>query len=308
VTEVTVVVDVSDRAGSGAGAGARRPRQARQTSAPAGLEQRWPHTRTDLIAQLSAGVAELTTSVAWQRHLQMQARMRHYSFGNVVLIAIQRPDATAVAGFRAWQQMDRQVRAGERAIWILAPMSCSRGGAASLVRAEGGEEERFITCRPVAVFDVAQTDGAPLMEVARRLTGEDPRGAFGRLTAVGRQLGFSVEDAELEASVNGDCSHRAHRIRVERRNSPAQRVKTLAHELAHAVLHEHVEDRGRAELEAESVAYVVCQELQIDSSSYSFGYVASWAGDTKVAIDAVRASSDRIQTTATRLLAACETS
>jgi antirestriction protein ArdC len=83
-------------------------------------------------------------------------------------------------------------------------------------------------------------------------------------------------------------------IRVERRNSTAQRVKSLAHELAHAILHEHATDRARAELEAESAAYVICQLLGIDSGQYSFGYVASWLGDGSRASEAIHRSCDEI--------------
>ncbi len=91
-------------------------------------------------------------------------------------------------------------------------------------------------------------------------------------------IGFTVEDPEFDGSRNGNCMHSQHRIRVETRNAPAQRVKTLVHEIAHALLHETFESRALAELEAESTAYVVRQALGINSSDYAFEYVTVWAG------------------------------
>ena len=120
--------------------------------------------------------------------------------------------------------------------------------------------------------------------------GEEPLQHVGRLTEVADSLGFSVESLELADGVNGDCSFELHRIRIERRNAPAQRVKTLAHELAHALLHRAAPDRRLAELEAESTAYVVCHHLGLDSASYTFGYVAIWAGGGEEAVAGIRAS------------------
>jgi hypothetical protein len=119
-------------------------------------------------------------------------------------------------------------------------------------------------------------------------------------------IGFTVVNHEFEGGTNGDCNHAEHRIRVEVRNSPAQRVKTLAHEIAHALLHEKFDSRPLAELEAESTAYVVCQALGIDSGDYSFGYVANWAGGGGEAIAGIKASCDRIQKTAATMLRAFE--
>jgi len=110
-----------------------------------------------------------------------------------------------------------------------------------------------------------------------------------------RSIGFNVEDYEFGATINGDCSHPERRIRIEARNDPVQRLKTLAHELAHALLHQCVTDRALAELEAESTAYVVCQSLGLDTGGYSFGYVATWAGGGEQAIAKIKASCARIQ-------------
>ena len=160
--------------------------------------------------------------------------------------------------------------------------------------------------KAVQVFDVSQTEGEDLPEVCTRLEGEDVTGAYGRLLTVAHSIGFTVEDAELPGSVNGDCVHDLHCIRLKVRNSPVQRVKTLAHEIAHAILHETFEDRALAELEAESVAYVVCSGLEFSSDDYSFGYVAGWAGGGDSAIGAIKASGSRIQQTAENILSRLE--
>ncbi len=156
------------------------------------------------------------------------------------------------------------------------------------------------------MFDVAQTDGEELPSICKRLAGEDPEGHYATLLTVAASIGFTVEDHEFDGSTNGDCCHSEHRIRVETRNTPAQRVKTLAHEIAHALLHETFDSRALAELEAESTAYVVCQTLGIDSSDYSFGYVATWAGGGDQAIAGIKASCERIQRSASTILRAFE--
>jgi antirestriction protein ArdC len=247
----------------------------------------------ELLAALSAGISQLASTEEWQRHLNLQATFHQYSFGNTVLIAGQCPGATRVAGFRAWKALGRGVRQGEKAIRILAPMVTKR--PADTDAAETSVIRGF---RYVPVFDVSQTEGDPLPQPCNRLQGDEPGECFTRLVSVALAFGYSVEGTELPGGTNGDCSFTRRLIRVERRNAPAQRVKTLAHEIGHALLHEGTEDRKLAELEAESVAYLVCRHLGIDAGSYSFGYVATWAGGTDRAIAGIRASGAQIQRTA----------
>src|SRR5579863_46954 len=210
----------------------------------------------ELVNRLTDGIAALTTSAEWRRYLEFQARFHRYSTGNVILILSQCPEATRVAGFRAWQAHGRSVRKGERAIWILAPLVRSR-------QSDIDEAERVFGFKWVPVFDVGQTDGAELPEACRPLAGEQGAGDYERLVEIAHLIGFSVEDHRFEGQTNGDCCHRQHRIRVNSSRSTRQRVKTLAHERGHAILHEHVADLRVAELEAESTAYVVCQHLGI---------------------------------------------
>ena len=154
----------------------------------------------------------------------------------------------------------------------------------------------------VYVFDVAQTDGEPLPEVARRLDGSDGYPVLDRLRAVAALLGYTVAREDL-GRANGDCNFTARRIRVHSGVSDAQAVKTLIHELAHAVLHDGMPlDRARAELEAESVAYITCAQVGVDSAGYSFGYLAAWGGGGEEAIAAIKACGERIAGAARRIL------
>jgi hypothetical protein len=251
----------------------------------------------EILDRLSAGIAELTNSDRWRRHLGFQSRSRQYSFGNVILIVSQCPEATNVAGFRTWTRLGRHVQKGQRAIWILAPMITLKGSVGP-----SDDDREICGFKYVPVFDISQTDGEDVPEVCSRLAGDDPGACFSRLVGAAQALDYTVEDAELAPGTNGLCSFHARRIEVEVRNSPAQRVKTLAHEIAHAVMHEGHQDRSLAELEAESTAYVVCQQFGLDSGAYSFGYVATWAGGGEQAVSRIRASCANIQRAATLII------
>ena len=261
-------------------------------------------TRKDeALDRLSRGIAQLTSSDAWHTWLHMQARFHQYSFANTVLILCQCPTASRVAGFHTWRRLGRQVRRGEHAIWILAPVT-------RRVDADDDSEQstRVVAgFRPVPVFDLAQTEGDPLPELCARLAGDDPRGAYAGLVQVASLLGFTVEDHTFAGETNGDCSHALRRIRVEVNLEPAHRVKTLCHELAHALLHEDSDaERGLKELEAESVAFIVCDALGLDAGAWSFGYVAGWAGGGEQALAAIKATGARIQRTADQILSALD--
>jgi antirestriction protein ArdC len=255
-------------------------------------------TTTDLIQQLTEGVAALTSTQEWERWLRAQRAFHRYSFSNVLLILRQSPQATRVAGFHRWHELGRFVRKGEQGIAILAPVTR---------RVEADDDPDALTSvvagfRAAYVFDVSQTDGEPLPEVAHLLDGDDPAGASVRLEKVAAELSYSVTVTQLPGERYGDCAPELRRIRISDRLAPAHQVKTLAHELAHAILHEQFEDRGLAELEAESVAYIVCQELALDSSAYSFGYLAIWGRGGGKATRAITASGQRITSAARKIL------
>jgi hypothetical protein len=265
------------------------------------------NTRTaDALKMLTEGVEHLATTGTWHEYLRAARTFHAYSFNNVLLLALQNPDATRVAGFHAWAKLGRSVCRGEKALWVLAPITRRRSDAvgehddvdAGHIRSP----RQPVGFRAVPVWDVTQTEGDPLPHLALRLLGDDPFDAYVRLTSLAESLGYRVEDAELPGETNGDCAFDLRRIRVRTGNSPAQRAKTLAHEIAHAVLHEGCRDRARAELEAESVAFIVCSELELDASAYSFGYVTSWAGGTDEAIAGIKVSGARIVATAHSIL------
>jgi len=209
-----------------------------------------------------------------------------------------------VAGFNTWLKLGRHVRRGERGIAILAPC---------IYRAEQEAEDQAEVRRVLRgfrvahVFDLEQTEGEPLPEVARRLDGSDGYGAFDRLCAVAALLGYTVERDDLGVT-NGDCNFNLRRIRVHVCVSEAHGVKTLIHELAHAILHDDglPRERALAELEAESVAFILSSEFGIDSGSYSFGYLATWGGGGEEAIAAIRGCGERIAGAAKRILTAVE--
>ena len=248
--------------------------------------------RFALLDRLESEVLDLQGSAAWARYLSAQARFHRYSPRNVMLITMQRPDASHVAGFGTWRTLGRTVREGEQAISILAPMITTDE--------EGGRAIRGF--RWVSVFDIAQTEGAELPQPVQILEGEDPGRLEDRLVAVAEELGLSVERSALAAGVNGELRWSSATIVLAPENPAVQRIKTLAHELGHALLHRHEPDRARAEIEAESVAYVVLANLGLDSSPYSAGYLSSWIGNEGDVREAIRRSCTAISTASQRIL------
>jgi IrrE N-terminal-like domain len=159
--------------------------------------------------------------------------------------------------------------------------------------------------RAAYVFDISQTDGEDLPEITYRLEGDDPDGLFDRLTALANDRGLSVHLVSDLGTANGLYTFLSKTISIRDDLSPAQMVKTLVHEVAHALLHDEqsaMTDRNGCELEAESVAYVVTSALGIDSSGYSFGYLATWAKDTSQ----FERSGERINRTGHDILAGLE--
>jgi len=270
----------------------------------------------DVLQQLREGITKLTSSDAWFRYLDVQRRFHTYSWGNCLLIAIQRPDATRIAGYRKWQTLGRQVRKGERAITILAPMvyrpNPDHDGEDTRTADEASDLKVVRAFRTASVFDIAQTDGEPLPEITTRLLGNEPIHALLRMRTLAGELGYRVENAELPGARNGECDFEHYMIRVRNDLEPAHMVKTLAHEIAHVLLHHPNQvpangmSRDTAELEAESVAYIVCHELGVDSTQYSVGYIAHWAGDGERAVKNIEISAARINHAAKTLLQGLE--
>jgi len=232
------------------------------------------------MAALETGVEAIMETDAFRAYLDAQARMHTYSLNNVLLILHQRPDAAHVAGYRAWQGLGRQVRKGEKGIWILVPFRRT-------VEDDQGEKVRGIGGFGVGtVFDVAQTDGDPLPEPPSviELTGEtDAARALSVLLTdwlAGRGITVAVADL-LPAGVRGTWNPVARAVTVLGGMPADQTAKTLAHEAAHAVANHdrHRIEREDAEAVAECAAYIVCAHHGIDTGAHTFGYVAGWAKD-----------------------------
>ena len=254
--------------------------------------------------RIEQAVHGIVTGDEWRRMLDVAARFHAYSPNNIWLILAQRPDATQVAGFHTWRKVGRQVRKGERGIAILAPMVSRTRAITATETVEQPELVRVLRgFRIVHVFDISQTDGDPLPDVfPTLLEGGDAVGWFDRLAAQVDAAGFTLDRRECSPA-NGVTNFTTRQVTVRPDLSPAQAVKTLAHELGHVLLHDDAKrsivDRARVEVEAESTAYLVCTSVGIDTEDYSFPYLARWSlGD----VELIRATADRAITCARRIL------
>ena len=250
-------------------------------------------------ATLTAGIAELVESDQWAAMLEASARFHDYSPRNTLLILMQRPTATRVAGFKRWQELGRQVRKGEKGLAILAPCVVKREDE------NGDPESRLVGFRVAHVFDVAQTDGDEIADVRPNLLeGVDDVGLWGLLAKQVADAGFALERGDCDGA-NGLTRWDDRVVRVRDDVAPAQAAKTLAHERGHVLLHEGETGycRGTKEVEAESVAYLVCRAAGLSTDGYSFAYVARWArGD----VDAVQATAERVLGCAHRIVSRLE--
>ncbi|SEH63964.1 hypothetical protein SAMN06298223_1546 [Olsenella sp. KH1P3] len=226
--------------------------------------------------RLGEGVRAVYDSERWESWLRSLSRFYDYSLGNTILIAMQMPTATHVASFRSWKRdFNRYVKKGEKGIEILVPMLVKD-------RDEDADEERrrLVGFRVGHVFDVSQTDGDPLPTLVDEVAGDvDLYAAI--LDAVRAVSAYPVEFVgDLPEGTNG-FFRRGELVAIREGMSEGQTVKTALHELAHSRLHdgdpEGMPDRAMREVQAESVAYAVSAALGLDTSGYSFGYVASWA-------------------------------
>lgn len=235
-----------------------------------------------LLAQLEAAVGRLQDSEGFQRYLEVQARFHQYSWGNILLILAQRPDATRVAGYQTWRRLNRYVRRGERGIRIIVP----RRWRERVVN-EAGEvvEVERLAFGIGTVFDISQTEGEPLPEVAVPvLEGEEGRELYSGLAELARSEGLRVgrSGTDLPEGALGMYLPDQKEILV-REAAPRQMAKTLAHELAHHFARpEGARSRGEQECIAEAVAYVVCRHGGLDTGERSFPYIALWSRDKAV--------------------------
>ncbi len=228
-------------------------------------------------------IGDVWSSESWARWLDTLAKFHDYSLNNTMLIAMQMPEATRVASYRSWQRdFDRHVRKGERGIEVLVPMVVkSKPGDAEAPRddEETPERRRLVGFKVGHVFDVSQTEGEPLPAIAERVSSDVDR-YDEVMDAICAVSAYPVEVVDgLPPETNGLFSRMGY-IAIRAGMPQGQTVKTALHELAHSVLHDDPEaepDRAMREVQAESVAYAVSAALGLDTSGYSFGYVASWA-------------------------------
>lgn len=268
----------------------------------------------NLLAQADTGIKEVFESERYKKYLSFYAQFHRYSFRNAMLIQSQLPQATYVAGYNAWQKtFNRQVQKGETGIAILgySPRKVTqdvgvldnRGrpvmGADGQPKTEKVEKTvpAFV---PVYVYDVSQTKGEPLPTLVNELQGST-REYDNLVTALKEISPFPIEFEKISGDVKGYCDFSNRRIAVNEGMSQVQTIKTIIHEITHVDLHmpdtkltrDERPDRMTREVEAESTAYVVCSHYGIDTSEYSFPYLASWSSSKE--LPELQASLERIQ-------------
>ena len=277
----------------------------------------------EITERLEQGVKDIFTSEMYTTYLRTMAKFHNYSFNNTLLIAMQRPDATLVAGFNAWKnKFNRYVKKGEKGIQIIAPAPIKEveerekidKDTGLAVLNENGEPEmerveyvvpRF---RLTTVFDISQTDGEPIPSLeVNELTASVKDYAL--LTAAIEQVSpVPMRFDEIEGDAKGYYSDADKEVCIQVGMGESQTIKTMIHEVAHAMLHNsdlmkqrgEEKDRLTKETEAESIAFTVCSALGIDTSDYSFPYVASWASGKEM--KELKDSMDTIRLTAADFL------
>lgn len=280
----------------------------------------------ELTDKLENGIKDLYASGRYAEYLAAMSKFHHYSFGNALLILFQCPTATHVAGYNTWKkEFGRHVKAQEHGIKIIAPCPYQRtiqeekkdpATGRTLYGTDGKPltETRYVPAtkfKVATVFDVSQTEGRELPNIsAEELSGEvkDFAAIYDRLAALSP---LPVEQDMVPGTAKGYTSFTEQRIVIRPGMSEIQTIKTLVHEIAHAKLHnpaqvtpEERKQRREKEVEAESVAYVVCQHFGIETSDYSFGYVAGWSKGKELA--ELKTSLDRIHSTAGEIINAIQ--
>ena len=284
----------------------------------------------EITDRLEQGITELFESERYKEYLRVMSKFHNYSFNNTLLIAMQKPDASLVAGFSSWKNnFGRSVMKGEKGIKIIAPSPFTVKQEVEKTDPQTGKpvigkdgkpvtEEKEIKVpayKVVSVFDVSQTEGRELPDIAvNELTGDVDR--FKDFFAALEQASpVPVGFEKIEGGAHGYYHLEEKRIAIDEGMSDLQTLKTAIHEIAHAKLHDidlnapkeeqkPRVDRRTREVEAESVAYTVCQHYGLDTSDYSFGYVAGWSSGKELA--ELRGSLETIRNTAAEMINAID--
>lgn len=274
--------------------------------------------REDALKKSDDALKELASSLKQGKseklleYLGMMSRFHQYSFGNCILIAMQKPDATLVAGFGKWRELSRFVKKGEKGIGILAPLigkkNKAKDGTSSPPEvtadsAKGEPSKVLYGFRVVYVFDVSQTEGQELPEFAS--LGGDPGDKIEKLELIIRSKGIAVEYVEsLPFDANGMSE--GGKISINSTRAKPQIFSTMVHELAHELLHwgdrRETTTKVIRETEAESVAYVVCRAVGLECSTKASDYIQLWNGDEKVLMQ----SLELIRNVASKILTELE--
>lgn len=282
----------------------------------------------EIIEKLEQGVKDVFQSENYKNYLKTMAKFYHYSLNNTILIDMQRPGATLVAGHQAWQQkFGRRVKPGEKGIRILAPMPKKVKEKQEVFDPETGEllenaqgdpvtetveKVKLYGFRVVTVFDISQTEGKELPSLGvQELSGNvEQYETF--LKAIQAVSPVPVTMEAIRGTEKGYFSLLEQRIVLKEGMSQTQTIKTAIHELAHAKLHGEIpktddtdavasqKSRETKEVEAESVAYTICQHYGIETSDYSFGYIAGWSSGRE--LKELKASLETIRTASAQLI------
>lgn len=281
----------------------------------------------EITDKLEEGLKELFESEKYKTYLSTMSKFHNYSFNNTLLIAMQKPEATLVAGYKAWQKnFERHVNKGEKAIRILAPAPYKIKEERDKLDPVTGEmmfdengmpqkEQVEVTIpafRAVSVFDVSQTDGKPIPELEAQELLSTVEGYEDFVQALMNVAPVPIGFEDIPGDSKGYFHTEEKRIAVQENMSESQTLKTMVHEVAHSMLHNKeinrddlmeapAKDRNTKEVEAESVAYTVCQHFGIDTSDYSFGYIVGWSSgkdmkELKSSLDIIRKTSSELIT------------
>ena len=257
----------------------------------------------EITDKLEEGIGQLFQSGRYAEYLAVMAKFHNYSYGNILLIMTQCPSASQVAGYNDWKRkFGRQVKRFAKGIKILAPCSykhqieipkIDKSTQKPVIGVDGKpemqvHEDKNTYYKIVSFFAVQHSTGTPVLDLASELNGE-VAGFDKLLTTLIDISPMPVEFSELSGSTKGYCSYLEQRIVVKEGMSQTQTLKTLVHEICHAKCHNpetlaETDNKSRQtrEVEAESVAYVVCQNLGIDTADYSFGYIAGWSANKEL--------------------------
>ena len=274
-----------------------------------------------IMQSLESGVEELFTSNRYQEFLKTMAKFHNYSFNNTMLIAMQRPDATLVTSYKNWQSMGRQVMKGEKGITIIAPAPYKKmkekevldENQRPIMGTDGKPKTEKVEVtvphfKAVTVFDIAQTSGEPVQTLAPELLTAAVQDFDSFMKAIQKISPVPIRFDEIDGNANGYYHNADKEIVIKKGLSESQTLKTAIHETAHAKLHDSEimeslgveKDRLTKEVEAESVAYCVCSSFGLDTSDYSFPYIAGWSSSREM--KEMKASMDVIRKTAGEMI------